>query len=116
MKDIETPCLSDTPTFISMTGAHALTIEHSVFSVMAGLIEKMLCFSCCYLYIMLCNGLKMSEYEVCWLTDFPLIIYWACAKKIIMVISQKKQTNKYKRFTVNIMDIRIKFPLEYPQV
>jgi len=36
----------------------------------------------------------MSEYEVYWLTDFPLIIYWV--HQIIMVISQKKQTNKYK--------------------
>ena len=46
----------------------------------------------------------MSEYEVHWLMDFPLIIYWA-RQEIIMVISQKKQTNKYKKkignFTVN---------------
>ena len=31
--------------------------------------------------ITLYNGLKVSEYEVYWLTDFPLIIYWARAKK-----------------------------------
>ena len=29
----------------------------------------------------LCNGLKMSEYEAYWLTDFSLMISWACTKK-----------------------------------
>ena len=33
---------SNTPTFISITGACALTIVHSVFSVWADLIEEML--------------------------------------------------------------------------
>ena len=33
------------------------------------------------LNITLHKGLKMSEYEVYWLSDFPLIIYWARAKK-----------------------------------
>ena len=37
----------------------------------------------------------MSDYEVYWLADFLLIIYWVC-QEIIMMISQKKQTNKYK--------------------
>ena len=65
-------CVKVTPTFISITGAHILTIVHSVISVMAILIVEMLfiLFS-----VTLCNGLKMSEYEVCWLMDFPLIIY-----------------------------------------
>jgi len=51
---------------------------HSVFSVMAGLVVEML-FS--VYNITLRNGLKMSEYEVYWLTDFPLMIYWVRAKK-----------------------------------
>ena len=38
-------------------------------------------FSCCCLFIMLCNGLKMREYKSYWLTDFPLIISWVHAKK-----------------------------------
>ena len=38
------------------------------------------CLLCCRLFITLCNGLKMSEYEAYWLTDFPLI-YWAGTKK-----------------------------------
>ena len=36
-----------------------------------GLIIEML--SCCFLFIMLCNGLKMSEYEAYWLMSFLLI-------------------------------------------
>ena len=51
-----------------------------VFSIMAGLIIER-CFSCYSPFIMLCNGLKMSEYEAYWLTDFPLMISLACAKK-----------------------------------
>jgi len=42
MKHNDTPCSGDTPTFISITGASALMIVHSVFSVMAGLVEEML--------------------------------------------------------------------------
>ena len=38
----DTLCKGNTPTFISITGACALTIVHSVFSVMAGLIVGML--------------------------------------------------------------------------
>jgi len=33
------------------------------------------------LFITLYNELKMSEHGVYWLTDYPLIIYWACSKK-----------------------------------
>ena len=39
-----------------------------------------------------------------WLTDFPLIIYW---EEIIMVISQKKLTNKYKEKLVILQSIGI---------
>ena len=38
MKRNDTPCQDDTPTFILITGASTLTIVHSVFCVMAGLI------------------------------------------------------------------------------
>ena len=37
----------------------------------------------------------MSEYEMYWLMAFPLKFLGACLE-IIMVISQKMQTNKYK--------------------
>jgi len=35
---------------------------------------------CCSPFIVLCNGLKMGEYKAYWLTDYPLINSWACAK------------------------------------
>ena len=38
----DTVCYSDTPTFISITGAHVLTIENYIFSIMAGLIVEIL--------------------------------------------------------------------------
>ena len=38
--------------------------------------------------------------------DFPLIIYWA-HQEIIMVISQKKQINKYKEKLVILQSIEI---------
>jgi len=41
-------------------------IKSFVFSLMAGLIG----FLCSYPFIMLCNGLKISEYEAYWLMDF----------------------------------------------
>ena len=63
----------------SITGVCALTTEHSVFSIMAELIVEML-FSCS-LFIMMYNGLKISEYEAYCLTDFPIIISWTCAKR-----------------------------------
>jgi len=37
----------DTPTFISITGVCTLTIEHSVFSIMAGLFVEMLHVALC---------------------------------------------------------------------
>ena len=69
-----------------------MTIVHSILSLMAGLIVELL-FILFSVYIKLRNGLKMSEYEVHWLTNFPLIIYWA-HQEIIMVISEK--ANEYK--------------------
>jgi len=48
---------------------------------MAELVAEML--SCCSLFITLRNGLKMSEYEVNWITDFR------AHQEIIMVISKK---------------------------
>ena len=48
----------------------------------------------------------MSKYEAYWLKDFPLIIYWAC-QEIIMVISQKTQTNKTKKKLVILQSIGI---------
>ena len=52
-----------------------LVIEHSVFFIMTGLIVEMLFMmsSCCPLFITQYNGLKISECEVHWLTDFLLI-------------------------------------------
>ena len=41
-KHSDTPWLSDTPAFESITKVCALTIEHSIFSVMAGLIVDIL--------------------------------------------------------------------------
>ena len=51
-----------TLTFKSITGAHTLTIKHSVFSIMAGLLIEMLLR--CSLFKTLFNGLKMSEYKL----------------------------------------------------
>ena len=43
---------------------------------MAGLsVEKL------FPFIILCKRLKINKLEVYWLTDFPLINDWACAKK-----------------------------------
>jgi len=49
----------------------------------------------------------MSEYEVYWLTDIPYNLL-GTRHEIIMVISQKKQTNKYKEKLVMIGIIVIK--------
>ena len=47
MKGSGTPRLSDTFSFCLKAGARALTIEHTVYSIMAGLIVEVLfcCFS-----------------------------------------------------------------------
>ena len=63
---------SNAPTFKSINEAHALTIEHSVFSIMAGLIVEIL-FVLFSVFITLHNGLKMSKYEAYWLMGFLLI-------------------------------------------
>ena len=49
-------------------------------SVMAGLI----CRIAFHAVITLCNELKVSECKAYWLTDFPLVISWACAKKQLL--------------------------------
>ena len=45
MKHSATPWLRDTPTFKSINETHVLTINHSVLSVMAGLIVEVLLFA-----------------------------------------------------------------------
>ena len=55
-----------------------LTIEHSIFSVMAGLIVEILL--CCSPFIVLCNELNMSEYKAYWLKDNLLINNWEFGK------------------------------------
>jgi len=56
------------PLFWLITGEHVLTIKHSVFYITAGLIAEILL--CCYPFIKLWDGLKISEYEAYWLMDF----------------------------------------------
>ena len=55
---------------------HALMIEHTVFTVMAGLIVGIL-----FMLFSIYNGLKMSEYKAYWLMGFPLINNWVLARK-----------------------------------
>ena len=94
-------CVSLAPPLLNpglITGVWCtLTIEHFVFFIMGGFIVEML--SCCSVFIMLCNGLKMSEYEAYCLTDFPLIIGWARAKKYIDLSKKSKQTNKHNFYS-----------------
>jgi len=54
----------------------------------------------------LCNGLKMSEYELYWLTDFPLIISWHMPRNNYGDLS-RKQTNKHKEKLVILQSIGI---------
>ena len=56
-------------------------IEYFTFSVITGLIVRR--FSCCFAFITLCNGLKMSEYEVYWLRHYLLISIAGCTPRII---------------------------------
>ena len=57
----------------------------------------------------------MSEYEVYWLKDFPLINSWACLERIIIfplkryALIIKKQTNKYKEKFIILQSIGIIF-------
>jgi len=48
--------------------------------------------------IILCNGLKMSEYDVYWLINFPLINSLALQERIILYLYALviKQTKMYK--------------------
>ena len=55
---------------------------------MAGLVVEML-----FMLFSVCNWLKISEYKVYWLMDFPPIILLGVRQEIIMVTLQ---TNKYK--------------------
>ena len=82
-----------------------MTIVHSIFSVMAGLIVEMLFMLSSVLTLRI--RLTISEYEVYWLTDFPLIILLGTLQEIIIVISHKKQTNKYKKKIVILQSIGI---------
>ena len=91
-KHSDTPWSSDTPNFKLINEVHTLTIKHSVFSVMAGLIVEILFML--FSIIALCNGLKMSEYGAYWLTGFPLSNSQLWVPMVIFNI--KKQRNKYK--------------------
>ena len=71
-----------------------MTIEHSVFSITAGLTVEML-----FMLFSVLNAMqwaKMSEYKAYWLMDFPQNNELGACQEIIMVISKKKLTNKYK--------------------
>jgi len=81
MKCSNTPWLSDILTFKLIKEARNLTTEQSVFSVMAKLIIEILFML--FSIIMLNNGLKMSGYEVYWLTGFPIINNWVCTRKLL---------------------------------
>ena len=62
-----------------ISGAHTLMIKHFVFSVMTGLIAKML-----FMLLSIYNTVRWVEISECqayWLTDFPLINKWECVKK-----------------------------------
>ena len=56
----------------------------------------------------------MSEYEVYWVTDFPLVNSWVYLQRFINFLfeavctSYKKQTNKYKEKSVILELIVIK--------
>ena len=57
-------------------------------------------------FITLHNRLKMSEYEVYWLTDFALINSWAPRKNYnlsfeVVCTSYKQVAGKISNFTVN---------------
>jgi len=67
---------SGTPTFKSTNGVNASIIDYSVFFIMAGLIVEILS-----LLIMLCDRLKISEYDTHWQKGIPLINSWVCTKK-----------------------------------
>ena len=60
MKRSDTLALRHTPSFKSMTGVCGLTIEHSVFSVMAGLVAEMLFSLFCFVMGLKCVNMKRS--------------------------------------------------------
>jgi len=60
--------------FTHSNEVRALMIEHSIFSMMTGLIVEIVFM----LFSMLLNGVKMNGYETYWLTGFPLINSCVC--------------------------------------
>ena len=73
----------------------AITILRMIIaSVMAGLIGR----DAFHAVIMLCNELKVSECKAYWLTDFPLVVSWACAKKQLLDTSTIITLNLRKKF------------------
>ena len=72
------------PHFGLIIRVHVSMIKHSVFLQWLDCLYK--CFSYCSPFIMLCNGLKMSEYEAYWITDFLLITnLGACIERIMLI-------------------------------
>ena len=67
------------PLLKSINKTHALMMRRSIFYEMARSIAKIL--SCYSLFITLCNGLKMSEYEAYWLTDFFDQLIFRCTPR-----------------------------------
>ena len=75
----------------------------------AGLIRE--AFYAILCFITLRNKLKMSEYKVYWLTDFPLINSWVCLERIIIFLLKwfalvikkvnKQVKGKISNFTVD---------------
>ena len=45
-------------------------------------------FKLLFVYIALCNGLKISEYETYWLMNFPLINNWATPRITVIFLSK----------------------------
>ena len=64
-------CSDKSPTFKPINEVHALTIEHSVFSVMAGLIVEIL-----FMLLSIYNAAQWAENE--WIWSVPLINSWMC--------------------------------------
>ena len=61
-----------------MDGVHTSMIKLSIFSILPGLIVEILFMLFC---IYNAVWLKISEYKVYWLKDFPKIIDYVLAKK-----------------------------------
>jgi len=70
-------------------------IDHSVFSVVAGLIVKIL-FMLFSVYNAALRA-KMSEYEAHWLTGFLLINIWACINQEVIYLFKTLQCTQLCR-------------------